>query len=267
MTDLGYNARTYVKFTVEEFFQIIVTAFLAALILSMRDLLFERFGDVASVQRLLFIFMLMLLVLLVTVWLCKIVAVRLGYTIEYRAHYIGMMLGAFICFASAGYLPIFLPGGFDYNRPMRLALGHWRPWHKGWEVGLIAASFPLIMIAWVLVFSPVYIFTRADLYLHAMTAVILTGVYACIPAPNFIMHQAGRAIDWFRYFRGTTFGLELAYVSPGWWLALCFTVIAFWGLTFLLTVIDNRVGIGVYIFAMVLGACVFWIYRLFFKKA
>lgn len=267
MLNTAYNAKQYLAFSVEEFFQIIITAFFAALILSMRDLLFEHFGDVYGIQQLLFMFLFCIFALLLVVWLCKVVAIRLGHTIEYKAHYIGLMLGVVLSFASAGYLPLFLPGGFSYGQPTRLHIGKWRSYHKGWEIGLIAGSFSLFMIALVLILSPLYIFTRVELYLHAMTAAILFALYSCIPAPGFAMQHSGKTNDWFRYLHGTTFGLELIYISRYWWMALCFTVLVFWALAYLLTVLDERVGLMVYVLSMILGAFILWIYHLFFKQA
>lgn len=266
MSNTIYNTHQYVKFTADEFLSLLLTSIVAAFIFSTRDLLFERFGDIAAIQQLLFLFLFLTIVMLVTIWLCKIIAIRIGYTITYNAHYLGLALGVVIAFASAGFLPLFLPGGFSYHQPQRLAIGKFRGTYKGWELGLIAGSFPLIMIAWVLLLSPIYILTKGVLFLHAMTAVILMGLYACIPAPGIMLHHSGLNKDWFRYLRGTTFGLEIAYISRYWWMALCFTVLMFWGLTYLLTALDQPVIIFVYIFAMLLGAFTLWIYHLFFKQ-
>lgn len=266
MSDTLYNTRQYVRFTTAEILQMLVTTVFVAFILSMRDLLFIHFGEAAGIQTLLFMLLFTFVALFTVVWVCKIVAIRLGYLIEYQAHYLGLMIGVVLSFASQGFLPLFLPGAFSYDHPERLRIGKWRSFYKGWELGIIAGSFALAMIAWVLILSPIYIFTRAELFSTAMICVILFALYACIPAPGVILQHTGRARDWFRYLRGTTFGLDIAYANRYWWMALCFSVLIFAGMTYLLTQVDERVGLIVYLFSLALGAFVLWIYHLFFKN-
>ena len=266
MSNTLHNFRSYISFTADEFIAIIASSAMIAFILSMRDLLFEHWGEAASVHRLAFTFLFMLFIFLITVWFCKAVAVRLGYVIRYKAHYVGLLVGAFLCIASAGYLPLFLPGGFAYDQPERLAIGKWRGYRKGWEVGLIAASFPLAMIAWVLLFSPLYLITQQEIYMNLMASVMLIGLFACIPMVSFRMQNDGRPMDWFRYLRGTTFGLDVAYISRPWWVALCVALLVFWFFTYLLTIVDQRVGLITYCISLAIGGFIIWIYYMFFKE-
>ena len=63
---------------------------------------------------------------------------------------------------SAGYLPVFLPGGFSYSQPERLLIGKWRGYHKSWEVGLIAGTFPLALLLLILIISPLYLLSGSS---------------------------------------------------------------------------------------------------------
>jgi hypothetical protein len=266
MSDTIHNVKSYVGFTSDEFISMTSSSALIAFIVSMRDLLFEHWGEGVAVQRFGFTFVFLLFSFIITVWACKILAIRLGYVIRYHAHYVGLLGGAFLCVASAGYLPVFLPGGFTYEQPERLAVGKWRGYRKDWEVGLIAASFPLFMVLWVLLLSPLYLVTQTELYMHLMGTVMLIALFACIPMVNFRMQHSGKAIDWWRYFRGTTFGLDVAYISRPWWCALCVAILLFWFFTYLLTFVSITVGIFTYCVSLALAGLIVWIYCMFFYK-
>jgi hypothetical protein len=266
MSSTAYAVRQYISFTADEFLGLSVTSLFIAFIVSARDLLFERWGEALAVQRFLLTFVFLLLILLATVWFCKAIAIRLGYTINYKSHHTGLVFGGLVAVASAGFLPIFLPGGFDYHQPERLAVGKWRGYRKGWEVALIAAAFPLFLLAWILLLSPIYLLSQGEFYAHIMEAVILIALFACIPMVFIRPHHGGRAYDWFRYLGGTTFGLDVFFASPAWWAALCAAVVVFGMYTYLLTTLATPVTIFVYIASLFTGGMIVWIYNMFFRQ-
>jgi hypothetical protein len=266
MSNTLYNAKQYVKFSADEFLSMLTTSVFVAVILSMHDLFFNADVTVLeSVQAALLVFVLILFILLVTVWLCKVVAIRLGYTLRYKEHLIGLFLGFIISFASRGFLPIFLPGGFSFEQPERLRVGKFHGLRKGWELGLVAGTFPLVMLAWVLLFNPLYLMTQSEFYLNAILIVCLFALYACIPLPFIERMGGGRLLDLFKYMRGATFGLDVYYASGAWFIVLCVAVLVFTGLTLLLTSLSVSVGVVIYIVSLVLGLIGLWVYRQFFK--
>lgn len=265
MSNTVYNARQYVSFHVDEFIALLTTSVFVAVILSMHDLFFVRFGELESVRAALLMFVLVLFMLLITVWACKIVAIRLGYTIRYKEHLIGLVFGLVVSFASMGYLPLFLPGGFEFSQPERLRLGKFHGLQKGWELGLVAGTFPLAMLLWVLIWSPLYLASQGTFYLSAILAACLFAIYACIPVPLFERTKNERAMDLFKYMRGCSFGLDIYYASGAWYLVLAAIVVVFSLLTWLLTAISVGVGIAIYALSLVIGVATLWVYRQFFR--
>lgn len=270
MSNTVYNVQRYVSFSADEFISMLTTSAFVAIILSMRDLFFVRFGDAESVRAALLVFVLVLLMLIVTVWICKIVAVRLGYTVRYREHLVGLIVGAIISFASAGYLPIFIPGGFNFVEPERLHMGKFHGLHRGWEVGLIAGTFPLAMLLGVFIFNPLYLATQGEFFLTVILAACLFAVYACIPIPMLDhSHKGGRPGDLFKYLHGSTFGLDVFFASGAWYIVLTSAVVFFALISWLLIVLSIEVGIGiamgVYIVSLVLGVLSLFVYNRFFK--
>jgi|GEM_PF-4317729 len=265
MSDTVHNIKTYMKFTSDEFMAFLVTGFFAAVILNFRNWGDETFNMMTGIQATLLSFMLILLILIATVWLCKVIAIRLGYTIEYKSHLPGLVIGVFICVISNGYLPIFLPGGFEIQQPHRLAIGKYHPFRRGWELGLIAGTFPLIMLLWVLILNPLYLLTHGELFLRMTVTVCLFAIYACLPVPFFDSHHKGNLRDWFRYLHGASFGLEVAYASFSWYIVLCCTVLFFALVAFLLTVLDTGAGIVLYVLSFLVGLFCLWVYSKFYK--
>jgi hypothetical protein len=264
MSDTMYNVQHYLKFTADEFISIIVTSFFSSFVLT-----FDEWGDtsfelMAGVRAWIFMFLCILLILLVSIWVCKSIAIKTGYVITYNAHIVGLLFGVFICVASAGYLPLFLPGGFSVDQPQRLKIGKWHAHYRQWEMGLIAGTFSLVMILWVMIFNPLFLITRDPIWLHLIIACCLFALFALIPAPFFSIHQKGRIRDWWRYLQGSTFGLELLYVSKAWYVTLAVAVIIFSTLAYLLTTNSVGVGIWLYVISLLLGFITMVVYVKFF---
>jgi hypothetical protein len=264
MSDTIYNVQHYLKFHVDEFISIIVTSFFASFVLT-----FDQWGEnsfelMAGVQAWLLMFLFVLLILLVSVWLCKAVAIKTGYVVTYNAHVVGLLFGVFICVASAGYLPLFLPGGFTVDQPQRLKVGKWHPHYRQWEMGLIAGTFSLVMILWVMILNPLFLFTRDPIWLRLIVTCCLFAIFALIPAPFISLHQKGRVRDWWRYLQGSTFGLELLYVSKAWYVTLAVAVLIFSTLAYILTVSSFAVGLWLYIISLIFGFFVMVVYVKFF---
>lgn len=261
-----HNARQYLTFGWREFFDVMVTAFFAAFVVSFNEWGEESF-DVTqglTVTGLTFVFL--LFIFIVTVWCCKVVAIRMGYVVEYRPHVFGLVFGVIVTVASAGYLPLFLPGGFHFERPERLRIGHWRGYLKGWEMGVVVATFPLLMLLWVLLLNPLYLASGEEFYLHLITAAILTAIFSLIPAPMIGAGNTGRASDFFASLRGSSFGLDIIWVSKYWYAALAVFVLLFAALAWVLTLVGYGVGLAIYVIMLLLAIIGTFVYWQFFKQ-
>jgi hypothetical protein len=253
-----------VKFSIDEFIAFITTAFFAAVILNFRNWGDVEFDFSAGLQTTLLSFLFLLFVLIITVWICKAVAVNVGFVIAYKSHILGLMIGLFICVMTNGYLPVFLPGGFSMTQPERLQIGKYRAPMRAWSFGLVAGTFPLAMLLWVMLLNPLYLLTGAEFYFNLVVAVVLFAVYACLPLPFIDFHHGGRIRDWFRYLHGASFGLDVAYASFAWYIVLCVTVMFFAVMSLLLTIFSVGVGVFIYAFSFIVGLLGLWIYSKFF---
>ncbi|MBR9700281.1 hypothetical protein GOV11_00240, partial [Candidatus Woesearchaeota archaeon] len=210
-------------------------------------------------------FLFLLFFLMLTVLACKLVAVKLGYLISYKPHLSGLIVGLIVTVASNGILPLFLPGGFNFSRPERLAIGKFKSQYKGWEMGVIAGTFPAFMLLFILVLSPMYILTQSIFYVRLMTVVCLTAVYALIPLPNLKSGKKGS--EWYKRLRGCTFGLDVFYASGPWYVILSVAVVLFTVMAWLVTSVGSRVGFFIYGLSFLLAMFGWFIHLQFFKNS
>ena len=267
MSDTIYNARKYVTFSGQELLGLAVTGAVASFALNARDLLFVRFGEPASLWPFAITFAFLLFFLVVAAWVSKIVAARVGYVIRYVPHAAGLVGGAILAVLSAGYLPIFLPGGYRFTRPERLRIGKHMGWYKGWEVGLIAATFPLAFTFFLLPLNALYLSTGSEQYLLLVVAAWLVALFACVPAPMLGHHPGALkdARDVVKMLRGSSFGLDVFYASGPWYLILCAYVLVVGILAWMLSVVGMPVGLWVYGLSVLLALFAWWVFGKFFR--
>ena len=266
MSDTTYNARQYIRFEVGEFIAMIITALFASLSLNVRELLFTKFGDASGIQSTVVMFIFILFVMMIAVYLCKIVAIKVGTVITYQAHTIGLVITLIITIMSAGWLPLFLPGGFLFDDPRRLRVGKWvGSWRRGWETGLITGSFPLAVLLFVLIFSPLYLYSVSDLYAKMLIACCLLALYSLIPLPFFTSRKGSK--DWWTHLKDCTFGLDVLYSSRFWYGVLTVMVLLFSLSTLLLTVVGVRTGIVIYALSLILAFAGMYVYSKFFNHS
>jgi len=258
--------KQYVVFTIDEFLSLLTTSFFAGFILTFNDWGTTTLDIPSGVKNFLLMFISLFFVFLVTVWVCKVIAIKFGYTLNYRHHLAGLLIGLFFCVLSRGYFPLFLPGGFLLQQHERLHLGRFRNYYKGWEIGVITATFPLVLLLWILLLNPFYLATQSPTLLLFTSGISLAALFSCIPLPFFENNASGRAIDIFRYLRGSTFGLDVYYSSGAWYVVLCCTVLFFVSIAYLLTVMNISVGIFLYAVSFLVGLLGLWVYSNFFKK-
>ena len=264
LPDFTHNVKAYVRFAREEWVGLIVTSLFAGFILTFNKWGGDTFDVSAGVRALTVMFLFLLFILLVTVLVCKLLALRFGYELHYEPHLVGMMFGLIITVASVGYLPIFLPGGYRLHKPERLYIGHWRGYQRTWEVALICGTFPLLMLLYVFLLNPIYLATQSELVMSFITALSLFAIYACIPLPNVALEYGGRVLDFFRYLRGTTFGLEVFFNSRVWYATLVVFVLLSSVFSWIITVTGGRIGFWLYILTMIVALLVMWAYRKFY---
>jgi len=259
MSDTLYAARQYVSVNHRELFSLAATSLVAAFCLTVRDLLFVRFGEIPPIIELLGTALAIFVIMLLALWVTKLIAVRVGYVIEYVPHKVGLIGGVILSIISLGYLPLFLPGGLRFELPPRLRVGKFRSWYKGWEVGLIAGAFPFVITFALLPLSALFLAGVPGMEL-LVVATWLVALFACLPLPMLGKHK-GELKDFHdtvKKLRGSSFGLDVFYASGPWFLILCAYVLIIGILTWTLMTLGYPLGLWAYgfsvLFALMAGA-------------
>ncbi|MDD9953432.1 MAG: hypothetical protein OXR66_03785 [Candidatus Woesearchaeota archaeon] len=259
--NVWYNLKNYVRVMPDEFIGICVTAVFASFILTFNDWGTTTFNVAAGLRSLLTVFIYLAIIFLITTCIAKLIGIKQGFLVYYQPHLIGMMAGLIICVASAGYLPIFLPGGFKLDYPHRMVMGKWRGYHRQWELGMINGLFPLVILAFLLLLNPLYMTTGNEMYVKLIVVTCLVAIFAMIPLPNIALEYGGRVTDFFRYLKGATFGFDVFFCSKNWYTALVTYVLFFSIVSYILTKSGAKVGVALYILSWIVGGLALFIYR------
>ncbi len=265
MSDTVYNVGKYFRYSPKEFVAMLITGFFAGFILTFNDWGTEEFSMSTGILNWAMMAVFLIFIMFCAVALSKLIGIRFGYMVEYEYHLPGLLIGAFICIFSAGWLPIFIPGGFNIKHHERMRLGKFMSHYKHWELGVIAAMFPIGILLFVLLLNPIYLATEIEFYATLLVAVCVTALYSMIPLPNFIQGSSGNLKDWWNYLKGCTFGLEVYYSSGFWYMVLTLTILVFCLMTWAITELGGTVGILVYGLALILTFVGIWVYRKFLR--
>lgn len=266
MSETVYNTGKYLHFSGGEIIGLLATALFASFALTFNDWGGDAFDVAAGAWMLFLVTVFLLFVFFVTVAACKFFAIKMNYKIHYVPHKFGLGIGLLVTVGSAGFLPFFLPGGFVFDRPERMMVGRWRSFYKDWELGVISALFPLLILLWALVISPLYAVSGEDIYLRLLLGVLLTAVYACIPMPMVQPHKTGKFGNFFEFLHGSSFGLDVLWGSIYWYATLIIFALLFSLLAYLLTFVGLVVGIFLYAILLFMVGTSAFIYSQFMKS-
>ncbi|HJX05212.1 MAG TPA: hypothetical protein VJ461_00710 [Candidatus Nanoarchaeia archaeon] len=180
----------------------------------------------------------------------KLMALKLGYSSEYKYWINGLILGVIVCFFSYGYIPLFFPGTLFYDIIPKLRVGVFRGGVKHTDLGLIAFAGPLSNIVIVGLIAPLFLATKNSFVYAVIVANLLIAVWSLLPIPTF---------EKLRQFKGGTTGLYI-FIASRWTFVLVFvTVISFAALILLFKVFS-------YILALIIGILITIIYYSRFEK-
>jgi len=131
---------------------------------------------------------------------------------------------------------------------------------------MISGGFPLLLLGWALILNRIYLWTESTLVISFVGALCLMAIYCLIPLPNVALEYGGRVLDFFRYLKGMTFGLDVYMNSRGWYFMLCTYVLLVSIVTYWVTVSSVKVGFWMWFVSIILGLLALWIYKLFFER-
>jgi hypothetical protein len=174
----------------------------------------------------------------------KLIALKLGYSSEYKYWINGLIFGVIICFFSYGYVPLFFPGTLYYDIIPKLRIGVFRGGVKHKDLGLIAFAGPLSNIIIVGLIAPLYLATGNPLVHAIILANLLIAIWSLLPIPTF---------EKLRQFKGGTTGLYIFIASRWAFVLVLATALSFSALILLFKVFS-------YIIALIIGILITIVY-------
>lgn len=196
------------------------------------------------VSNLVIIFLALFLFLVIHFSIQKLVALKLGYSSEYKYWVNGMIFGVVICFFSYGYVPLFFPGALYYDIIPKLRMGVFRGGVKHKDLGMIAFAGPLSNIIIVGILAPLYLASKSP-FLYSMVVLnLLIALWSLLPIPTF---------EKLRQFQGGTTGLYIFIASRWIYVFVLASAIGFAALILLFKIFS-------YILALIIGIAVAIIY-------
>ncbi|MBN2459436.1 hypothetical protein JXB28_04075 [Candidatus Woesearchaeota archaeon] len=194
--------------------------------------------------NLMIIFIALFIFLLVHFSVQKLVALRMGYSSEYKYWVNGMIIGVIMCFFTYGYLPLFFPGALYYDIIPKLRMGVFRGGVKHKDLGLIAFAGPLTNIILVGLIAPLYLATKSQFFFSLVVLNLLIALWSLLPIPTF---------EKLRQFQGGTTGLYIFIASRWIYIFVLASVIGFAALILLFKIFS-------YLLALAIGIVVAIIY-------
>ncbi len=237
-------------FSKKELGRLLITALAAAFVLTFRKWGGEAFDIYVGLLNFILTAVLLFVFFLIHFAAQKLLALKLGYTTEYKMWVNGLLISLILCFFSYGYLPIFFTGTLLYDVVPKLRAGVFRGGVKHKDLGLISFAGPFANLVLVGLMAPIYIVTKSSFFHTAIIINLLMGVFALLPIPIF---------EKIRQFAGGTTGLYI-WIASRWAFVLAFV-------TFLVfAVLIILFNIFSYILALLIGIIVTAVYYSRFEK-
>jgi hypothetical protein len=174
----------------------------------------------------------------------KIVALKLGYSSNYKMWINGLLIGPMICLFSYSYIPLFFPGSLLFDVIPRLRTGTFRGGVKHKDLGMISFAGPFSNILLVSLLAPIYLATKGVFLKTFIIINLLMALFSLLPIPTF---------EKLRQFAGGTTGLYL-WIASRWVFVLVFATVLVYSLLIILFNIFS------YVIALVLGILVAVVY-------
>jgi len=180
MSDLIDKTKRYFTFNPEEIKGILGSTLIIAFIISFK--LWgpgDEFNLAYGLKNLFNSILVVLLAILVHISAQKIYGLSLGFKVEFRTFWPGLLIALVLCFVSGGAIWFLVPGGIVLYHMKKHRLGFFRYGLNYWSLGMISAAGPL-----------------ANVILAALLAVIAYGGVIIPPmTPIVTTTLIGRAIS------------------------------------------------------------------------
>ena len=249
MHEFASRVESRFRFTSKELFNLLITALVATFGITIAkgwgifDLIGGK-GAAAYLLNFVIIAFITFISFIIHFSAQKIVALKFGYSSEYKMWVNGLLIGPMLCLFSYGYLPLFFSGSLLYDVIPKLRAGTFRGGVKHKDLGIISFAGPFSNILLVGLLAPVYLATKGEFLKTFIIINLLVAIFSLLPIPTF---------EKLRQFAGGTTGLYLLIASR-WIFVLVFATVFLYALLIILFNIFS------YIIALVLGIIIAIIY-------
>ena len=144
MSDLIDKAKRYFTFNAEEIKGILGSTLIIAFIISFK--LWgpgEEFNFAYGLKNFFNAILITLLAILIHISAQKIYGLHLGFKVEFRTFWPGLLIALVLCFVSRGAIWFLVPGGIVLYHMAKHRLGFFRYGLNYWSLGMISAIGPL----------------------------------------------------------------------------------------------------------------------------
>ncbi len=232
------RVETKFRFSPKELFRLLITALVAAFILAFRKWgEGDQFNLVEGTTNTIIAAVAVFIFLLIHFSAQKMVALKLGYTSEYKLWLNGILISLILCFFTYGYLPLFFTGSLLYTIVPKLRVGVFRGGVKHKDLGMIAFAGPLSNLIIVGLLAPAYLASKGSFIRELIIVNLMIAVFCLLPIPTF---------EKLRQFAGGTTGLYILIASRWVFVLVLATVIFFSAMILIFNIFS-------YILALIVG--------------
>ncbi len=184
MSVFSYSIRKYFTFSKNEIWGILLSIIILSIITGIDDGK-EQFIWIQWLNNFISILLLMSLIMIVFVTSKKLLALKRGFSCEYKPWLLGLFFGLIVALVSKGKIWYFLvPGGFALHHIVKLRIGKYKPQGSFLEMAMIGLIGPLSVLTLAILFKMAGAFSTTNLFFEkAMIICCVFAVANALPIP------------------------------------------------------------------------------------
>lgn len=212
MADLSYTIKEHFTFTPEELRALVIGVLLTAFMFSFDNWGAATFNIGEGLRNLINAALIATLAFLVHQSAQRIVALAVGFKIEYRIWMYGLIIGLALTIVSRGKLWLFAPGGIIAYHLVGHRIGSFRYGLNYWPLGMIGLVGPLSNLALALLFKLLLLLAPANVLLkEALVFNIWFAIFTILPIPPLDgSHSFFASRLMYMFMLGAVIGLSIA---------------------------------------------------------
>lgn len=217
MGSLSYAIKEHFTFSAEEIRALVIGILLSAFMYSFDDWGVQAFSVGEGLRNLFDAMLIATLAFLVHQSAQRIVALGVGFKVEYRIWMYGLIIGLALTLVTRGKLWLFAPGGIIVYHMVGHRLGSFRYGLNYWPLGMIGLVGPLSNLALAMLFKLLLLLAPTNILLQkALVFNIWLALFTMLPIPPLDgshLFWASRMV--YVFMVGAVIGMSLALFFLG----------------------------------------------------